>query len=257
MQPSGRPGRARAIGAESDGGSTAGDTYVPVAPAPVLPPTKVAGNHYLAFPVAGSHGVPASAVAVIVDVTASGGTTAGHVVSYPERLPGQQQQVAYWGKGQAVTGLAVVPVNGRAGLRNVGSGTAAFSAQVVGYLAPNVASSHGGAFFPSPRARLLVVNLAGRHYVKLPVTGKNGVLAGSSAVMVNLTTTGATAGGSITAWADGTTRPGVTSLSYTSGQANVNAAIVAVGADETIDVYNNGLRTVTVVVDLLGSYYAY
>jgi hypothetical protein len=106
------------IGAEPSENTTTGDTYVPVAPASVLAPFKVAANQNALAPVAGSHGVPANAAAVVLDVTASGGTAAGHVISYPERLPGQQQQGAYWAKGQAVTSLAVVPAGGRADLQN-------------------------------------------------------------------------------------------------------------------------------------------
>jgi hypothetical protein len=94
------------IGAEAGGGQTVADTYAPVTPAPVLPATKVAGNHHVLFAVAGSHGVPANAAEVVFDVTASGGATAGHFTSYPERLPSyperlpqQQQQGAYWSKG--------------------------------------------------------------------------------------------------------------------------------------------------------------
>jgi hypothetical protein len=52
-----------------------------------------------------------------------------------------------------------VPAGGNASLLNVGSGSAAFSAQVIGYLAPNVPNS-GAAFFPCARVRVLDVRLA-------------------------------------------------------------------------------------------------
>jgi hypothetical protein len=52
----------------------------------------------------------------------------------------------------------------------------------------------------------------------------------------------------------GAARPAVTSLSYTNGQTNVNAAVVGVGPDGGFAIYNNGPRSVTVVVDLLGSF---
>jgi hypothetical protein len=106
--------------------------------------------------------------------------------------------------------------------------------------------------------RLLNVSVAGKHWVKLPVTGKNGVpTTRTTAVWVNVTASGATAGGSVTAYADGTTRPGLTSLSYAKGGTAVNAAMVTVGSDGAIDLYNAGAGTVTVAVDLTGSYYAY
>ncbi len=76
--------------------------------------------------------------------------------------------------------------------------------------------------------------------------------------MVNLTAAGATANGTLTAYADGTTRPAsLISLSYTKGETATNEDIVKVGADGAIDIYNAGLRPLTVAVDLTGSFYAY
>jgi hypothetical protein len=77
------------------------------------------------------------------------------------------------------------------------------------------------------------------------------------AVQVSLTALGSAAGGTIIGYADGTSRPGITSLSFAAGETVANDAIVAVGKDGAIDLYNSDLRNVTVVVDLSGSYYAY
>jgi hypothetical protein len=100
--------------------------------------------------------------------------------------------------------------------------------------------------------------------VKLGVTGKNGVPppgakgSGTTAVTVNLTASGATAPGAVTAYADGATRPAtLTSLRYNIGGTAVVAAIVAIGADGAIVLYNGGADPVTLSVDLTGSYYAY
>ena len=242
---------------DSAGITAEADTYVPVTPSPVLAATRVAGNHHVTFGVAGSHEVPANASAVLLDVTATGTAAPGHFVTYPQRAGSTfQAQGAYWAKGEAVTGLVVVPVDrGQAVLGNVSAGAADLSAQVVGYYE---VEGNGSVFLPSPRVRILDVSVAGKHWVKLQVAGKDGVPAtGTTAAMVNLTATGATANGSITAYADGTTRPSsLTSLSYAKGITTVNAAIVAVGKDGAIDLYNNGLRPVTVIIDLTGSYYS-
>lgn len=75
---------------------------------------------------------------------------------------------------------------------------------------------------------------------------------------MDLTAAGATANGTITAWADGTTRPGgFASLSYLKGITAATAGIVGVGAGGAIDLYNYGTSPVTVAVDLTGSYYAH
>jgi PKD repeat protein len=238
-----------------------GDAYIPVAPGQVLASTKLAANQHATFPVTGRFAVPATATAVVLDVTASATAAAGHYVTYSDASADQIQQGAYWAKGQAATGLAIIAASGQVVVRNVSAGTASLTAAVVGYYTDQ---PPGASFLPSPRSRLLSVTLAGRHWVKLAVTGKNGIppagpgKTGTTAVAVNLTASGATAPGAITAYADGTARPAtVTSLSYNAGVSAASAAIVAVGPGGAIDLYNSGLRPVTLAVDLTGSYYAY
>jgi hypothetical protein len=240
-----------------------GDTYTPVTPARVLPATMIAGAHHVAITVPGHYGVPANAAAVVLDITESGSAAAGHLVTWSEKdqghtaLPG-----AYWAEGQSATSLATVSVNGRVIVSNASTGAASFNADVVGYF---VKGGTGSVFLPaspSPR-RLLQVQVAGKHWVKLGVAGKTGLPAagpngtGTTAVMVNLTASGATAAGAITGYADGTARPGTTNLSYAAAGPVAGAAIIRVGADGAIDLYNSGLRPVTLTVDLTGSCYAY
>jgi hypothetical protein len=129
------------------------------------------------------------------------------------------------------------------------------SAQVVGYYIVRTKS----VFLPSAPDRLLKVTLASRHEVKLTIAGKDGVPAtGTTAAMVNLTAAGATANGTLTAYADGTSRPAsLTSLSYAKGETVAAADTVEVGSDGAIDLYNAGSKPLTAFVDLVGSYYAY
>lgn len=242
-----------------NGGGAIGGSYTPVTPVHVLPPTEVAGSRHVAFPGSGLAGVPASAEDVVLDITSSHSGAAGHFVTWPERssaglysLPG-----GYWTRGQQVTREVMVPVNGRAVLENVSKGSAFFTADVVGYYT-YPAKMPGSVFLPATPTRLLKVTVGGKHWVKLPVIRKNGIPAtGTTAVAVNVTEAGATAAGTFTAYADGTTRPNATSLSYGAGETVATAAIVAVGKDGAIDIYNSGPRPVTLAVDLTGFYYAY
>ena len=152
-----------------------GDTYTPVTPARVLPATMIAGAHHVAITVPGHYGVPANAAAVVLDITESGSAAAGHLVTWSEKdqghtaLPG-----AYWAEGQSATSLATVSVNGRVIVSNASTGAASFNADVVGYF---VKGGTGSVFLPaspSPR-RLLQVQVAGKHWVKLGVAGKTGL----------------------------------------------------------------------------------
>jgi hypothetical protein len=235
-----------------------GSAYVPVTPQRVLAPAKVAGNHQVAFTVAGSHGVPGNATAVVLDITATGPGAAGHLETWAEKDQASTQQAdAFWAKGQQVTTQATVPVNGAVAMKNASTATTSLTASVVGYYTAPTGDS--GIFLPARPSRLLEVTLAAGHTARLAIAGKDGVPAtGTTAAMVNLTATHATANGTITAWADGTTRPGgFASLSYAKGTTVATAAIVGVGKDGAIDLYNYGTKPALVVLDLTGSYYAY
>src|SRR5262249_27483468 len=142
------------------------------------------------------------------DVTATATAAAGHftLVGSDRGLFGTVPG-AFWRKGQTVTGLVMLPLStSQAILSNVSSGAANFSAQLVGYLSN---PGTGSIFVPRPAVtRVLSVKVAGRQGVKLVVAGKNGLPAtGTSAVQVNVTASGATASGAITAYPDGTTLP--------------------------------------------------
>ena len=89
------------------------------------------------------------------------------------------------------------------------------------------------------------------------VTGLAGVpAAGVAAVVVNVTVTQPTAGGYITAWADGAARPGTSNLDFSAGQSVPNLAVVPVGADGDIALFNGSPGTVQLIVDVTGYYRA-
>ena len=206
----------------------------------------------------GLDGVPANAVDVMVDVTASGGSTAG---SYTTNCTSSACSAfavtgGYWAKGQQVTDLAMVSTSGgRAVIENAGAGTASFSVSVVGY---DLYIGSNAVFLPATPKRLDTVTIGARSSVPLAIAGRNGVPAtGTTAVAVNLTASRAIAGGSLVAYADGTNWPPQMNLSYAADATIANAAIVMVGKDGAIRLFNAGSKPVTVNVDLTGSYYAY
>ena len=236
-------------------GAAEGDTYVPDGPARLLAPTGVAGGRRLTLKVAGAHGVPSGAHEVVLDVTASGAKSAGYLTAYPDTLPEPGFHVADWAAGQAVTGLVIVPlVDGKVVLHNAGAGSTVLTADIVGYFDYFGAAS---VFLPVSAARVLAVQIGPGRAVRLPVAGENGLPAsGISAADVNLTASGASRGGTIVGWADGARRPVASTLSYGAG-AIAGAAMVPVGADGALDLYNAGPAAVTLTVDLTGAYYRY
>jgi hypothetical protein len=78
-----------------------------------------------------------------------------------------------------------------------------------------------------------------------------------SAVDLNLTASSPSGSGYLIAYADGTARPGVHSVDFTTGHTVANRALVKVGTDGEIDLYNAGSTSVDVFADLLGDYDVY
>ncbi len=74
----------------------------------------------------------------------------------------------------------------------------------------------------------------------VPIVDPSGaaIPAGSS-VILNLTATQPTAAGYITAWPTGNPRPNASNLNFISGQTIPNAAIIKLGTNNSIDLYNN------------------
>jgi PKD domain/Right handed beta helix region len=241
-------------------------TYTPDGPVRVLTKTPVAAHGHVTFAVAGTHGVPAGAVAAVLDVTASGTGAGGYLTAYSDGAANPRIRDADWAAGQIVTGLAVVPlIDGKVVLHNSSSAGADFNADLAGYY---TFLGTGSVFLPA-RHRILdtltgtgtggvIAKLAPGHTVKLQISGKHGIPAtGISAVEVNLTASDATAGGFIESYPHGTSRPTARSLSYGSRATTASAAIIPVGSDGAVDLYNGGSRGVNLIVDLTGSYYQY
>ena len=87
----------------------------------------------------------------------------------------------------------------------------------------------------------------------LKVGGANGIPTGITAVALNLTVTDAKANGYITAYYDGDpTRPDVSNVNFGAGRNVANFAVVSVGPDGEIDLYNGSGATVDLVADVSG-----
>ncbi|MGH7778191.1 MAG: hypothetical protein ACREPI_13600, partial [Candidatus Dormibacterales bacterium] len=87
----------------------------------------------------------------------------------------------------------------------------------------------------------------------LQVTGADGVASANvTAVAVNITATGESSAGLITAYPDGSPRPPISNLDYTTGTTVANLVIVPVGADGKIDLYNASSGTTQLIGDVFG-----
>ncbi|MFG2960818.1 hypothetical protein ACGF5O_44740 [Streptomyces sp. NPDC048291] len=124
-------------------------------------------------------------------------------------------------------------------------------------------TASSGDYFPiSPSSKIVDTRtslgvsaaLGAASTTSFQVAGVGGVpSSGVSAVSLVVKAVNATSSGSyLEMWPDGTTKPSPGStVNFSSGDTTSNAAIVAVGSDGKIDVYNSG-STVDLVVDVSG-----
>ncbi|MER5520065.1 PKD domain-containing protein [Streptomyces sp. NPDC002763] len=247
------------------------DTYHPATPVRLLDTRNhtggvtgpVAGNHSVTLAVAGAHGVPAGANVVVLDVTATTTKSSGSLVLSTHGTTGSSLTGPYWTTGQTASAQIVLPLkDGKVVLRNAGKASANLVADLVGWYGT---STGGSEFLPVTPARILntrtgtgtgkVARIAAHATLRLKVTGAHGVPAtGVTAVDLNLTVPAPSGNGYLVAYPDGTARPGVYSLNFTKGHSTANSALVKVGTDGEIDLYNAGTGPVDVCADLLGDY---
>lgn len=245
------------------GGGQSGDTYVAAGPVRVLDTRSGLGGRKgpvpahgrVTFAVAGSHGVPANAAAAVLAVTATGGRAGGYLTAYGHGGTDPGTPDVSWSAGRARTGLEVVPLtDGSVTVHNASGGTVNVLADLAGYLSYRGTNA---VFLPSAD-RAGTATIAAKHALKVKIAGMPGIPgSGVTAVAVDLTATGAAAAGSLTGYPDGAANPLTSALSFSAGQAGAAAAIVPVGADGSIELYNGSSGPVSVRLDLAGVYYRY
>jgi hypothetical protein len=86
------------------------------------------------------------------------------------------------------------------------------------------------------------------------VAGNCGIPVGATALAVNVTVPQPAAGGFLTVFPGpaGATMPYVSTLNYKSGTTRGNNAIIAVGADGTINIFNGGSVPIDFIIDVNG-----
>jgi hypothetical protein len=94
--------------------------------------------------------------------------------------------------------------------------------------------------------------LHGGTVTEMTVTGRHGIPADATAVVLNVTVTEPTGAGYVTVYPCGTDTPGTSNLNYTPGQTIANTVIAKIGTDGKICIYTS--TTTHLVIDLNGYY---
>jgi len=258
--------------------TTSGSTYVPVIPTRVLdtrkgtgaPKAKLGSEGVLPVNVVQGVTLPAgmgTITAVVMNVTVTNPTAGGNVSAYPagKALPATSN--LNFSAGETVPNLVTVRVGSGdiVDLHNDSPGSTDLIADVQGYY---VASTTGDYYLPYTPQRILDTRkatgasgpVAANGTVSLSVpkcvsgSGSTQVTATAAAVALNVTVTGPTISGHLTAYPDGTTPPNSSNLNFLTGETVPNLVIVKVGADGKVDLQNASSGTVQLVADLEGCY---
>jgi hypothetical protein len=252
--------------------------YKPVVPQRILD-TRTGNGGYtgplgagasIDLQVAGRGGIPSSGVsAVALNVTVTGPTSWSYLTIYPSGGSVPLASNLNFVGGQTVANRAVVELgsNGQIGIFN-GFGSTQVVVDVNGWFTDGSnPSATGGTFTGVTPVRILDTRtgsggitgaLAPGQTIALQVAGFGGVpqmndQVAPTAVVVNVTTTDTTAWGYLTVYPSGATLPLASDLNWPAGATVPNLAILKLGSDGKIMIYN-GLGNADVVVDVVGWY---
>ena len=123
-----------------------------------------------------------------------------------------------------------------------------------------VLSGTPGEYIPLNPVRMLDTRLGqgapkapigGRGTVAFQVAGVNGIPAAARAVVLNVTGIGPSAGTFLTVWPSGDTQPPTSNLNLVPGEVAPNLAIVKIGADGKVAIYNDS-GAIDIAADALG-----
>lgn len=252
--------------------ATTGSTYTPVSPTRLLDTRTGDGAGGVIAPLGagqsigiqsagGDTGVPTTATAVVVTVTAVNPTADSFLTAYADGTSRPATSNLDFIAGQTAANLAIVPItDGDIDVWNK-NGSTDVVVDLSGYYAPDTTA---GTFTSDGPTRLLdtrngtgsgtIGPLGPNSTLGLQVTNVAGVPINATAVVLNLTAVNPTEGGFLAVYADGTSRPATSNLNFAAGQTVANLVIVPV-INGTVDIWNQQGNT-DVVADLFGYYSA-
>jgi len=263
--------------------ATAGDGFTSLTPARIIdsrPPLSrvgplgawAGGQTQNVTAVGGLSGVPADADAVVLNVTATGGTGNGDFLTiWPAGAVQPWVSSLNMNAGQTIPNAVTVKLGvgganaGKISIFNAG-GTQNVIVDVAGYFKAGT----GKAFFPQAPARIIdsrpplsrvgpLGPWVGSTTQNVQVTGGlSGVPANADSVVMNVTATGGNANGDFfSIWPAGAVQPWVSSLNFNAGDTIANAVTVKLGVGGAnagkISVFNAG-GTVNAIIDIAGYY---
>ncbi|HEX4701781.1 MAG TPA: hypothetical protein VH352_06595, partial [Pseudonocardiaceae bacterium] len=265
--------------------TSAASYYVPVGPTRIMDtrhnlgangPVPASGGT-VKLQITGNNGVaPSNVTAVALNVTVTANAAGGYATVYPDGTTAPPTSNLNWTPNQTVPNLVVVPVgaDGMVDLTNSSASTVQFVADLAGYFTSDSGAAGISTYTAVGPVRAMDTRngtgvpagaVPSGGVVSLPVGGKTigsvTIPSGITAVAMNVTVVGPSAGGYVTVYPNQTsgggpvTRPGVSNLNFTANQTIANLVIVPVGADGKVDFFNGGGAT-QLIADVAGYFSA-
>lgn len=206
--------------------------------------------------VAGRGGVPPSATAAVINLTAVSAPARGFLTAWPSDTPRPgTSSLNVTGAGQTTASLVTVPLAKDGGLDVYSEAGGHVLVDLQGWYEPVLAPVAGGRFLGRTPVRLLDTRLTSQRVLPpggsvTASLGASGVPADASVVAVNVTMTASTGPGFVTV---GTSAPGRTSNLNVerAGQTRANMALVRRSSDLlTVTTSGGG----ALIVDVVGWY---
>ncbi len=237
-----------------------GAHYTPVSPTRLLDTrsavgvgttTPIPANSDVVLPVSSIGGVPAAQIsAVVLNVTVAEPTTAGFLTVYPDGPGTPNASNVNFVARETVPNLVTVPLeNGKIRFRNRSGGTVHVIADLQGHY-----SAEGEGFSALSPQRVLDTRTAGGAFApnttrQLDLGRK--IPADATAVVLNVTVTGPTAGGVLKVFPADEVLPAASNLNFVTGQTIPNLVTVPVVGGK-VSIHNQSSGSTHVVADVSG-----
>ena len=200
-------------------------------------------------------GVPATADAVILNVTVTGGDANSFLTAYPAGGSVPNVSNLNFAPGQTIPNLVAVKLGAGKVAFNNAAGAVNVIADVAGYFD----TTTGDLFHPLAPTRVLDSRgLTGGWNAPLAAgtprtlsVASGGVVAGASSVIGNTTATAATKNSFLTVYPAGSVVPNVSNLNFAAGQTIPNLVAVKLASNGQL-AFNNAVGTTHVIFDVAG-----
>ena len=208
--------------------------------------------------VTGVDQIPTTATAVAVNLTATAESGAGYLEAYATGSAPASDTALTYGTGSIASLAADVPLGTGGTITILPEG---YGTHVIADISGYYTNDTSGQVYHTVNPTRLVDTRSGIGGQTGPVASVGTYVMSDTAQITTATTptlalmvtvTAPTDGGALTAYPDGTTRPGTSNANWATGQTIANTAVVPAGTDGAVDFYNSNSGTIQLVIDCSG-----